>query len=436
MSKKLYSASNIILALIGLIFLFELIRDSNNAGDFNGYVEAGRAVLSGTNIYNDPYNTWPPLFSIFSVPLALGDNVSSYLLRLSWLIGSLAAFYFTIVISLKLVFNKTLTFGKEDNGIMIQDAIVLVPLLIMLRYIMENLANIQINMYMLFSTMLAIYCFTKKKYTWAGILLAFTISLKVYTIFFLFYFLFKREFKVVGWTVVFLLILNIVPIFIWGFDQSLAYYDQFINDVAQRSYIARHKNQSLFGMFLRIFTSETTGFSLSINLFDLTAHTTKLLTYGAVCLTAIIPAFLFRKKLSNTSNIKSIIEYSIVFTVIPILSPISWKAYFIFLWVPYFLLFAILFRTDTTLSSRTIKWLKIFFWTSVALIVFSSEIFVGFDFSDVLEVYSVITIGTIILIALQLYVFIHIDYFDFNSTKFMKRPQKQIDNENTNQISR
>lgn len=422
MTRRLYLSNSIILVLVGIICLFEVVRDSYRLGDFLGYVDAGRAVLNGGQLYDDPANTWPPFFSIFSVVLALGDNVSSYFIRFIWLLGSVVSLYYIISISVKIVFDRPLAIQKGSPGMLLQDPLIIVPLLIMLRYIMDNLANVQINIYMLLLSLLVIRFFTIKRFMWAGLILGLTISLKVYTIFLLLYFLFKREFKVVGWTLLFCLVFNLIPLVVFGFNQYVAYYDQWINEVAPLSFIPQHKNQSIFGMFLRLFTSDYNGFEMSVNVLELQAHTVKRLTYAVIGLAAIFPAYLFRKKLKDLTSIKSILEYSIVFTLIPLFSPISWKAYFIFLWLPYFVLFALLFKAKSNLPGNRLIWLKGLFCISILLIVFSSETFVGFYLSDVLEVLSCVTIATIILVFIQVYVAFHIERFDFKSIPFAKRP--------------
>ena len=150
MTKKHYSIATIVLILIGIILMFELVRDSMRNGDFIGYLNAGNAVLDGKNIYLDQYNTWPPFFSIFSVILAFFDNLSCVFIKFIWLLGSVLSMFFIINESIKLIFNKSISFKKNYGTILIQNPIILIPLLIVLRFVIDNLANLQINIYMLF----------------------------------------------------------------------------------------------------------------------------------------------------------------------------------------------------------------------------------------------------------------------------------------------
>jgi len=135
---------NIILGLIGAIFLFELIRDAKHPGDFIGYVHASHAVLSGIDIYADYLNTWPPFFSICSVPLALLDSQSAYAIRFIWLLGMLIALFFSIRMTVRLTHNKSLVFRSDEDPTTLQwnSAVVLIPLLLLLRFILDNLTNV------------------------------------------------------------------------------------------------------------------------------------------------------------------------------------------------------------------------------------------------------------------------------------------------------
>jgi len=84
MSKTKKIVINIVLVVVGLGLVFELIRDSMRDGDFVGYVNAGILAMEGKNLYSDVLNTWPPFFSVFSIFLAVGDALSSVMIRFLW----------------------------------------------------------------------------------------------------------------------------------------------------------------------------------------------------------------------------------------------------------------------------------------------------------------------------------------------------------------
>ncbi len=408
MKKLDHSILKTILILLLAFLIFEIIKDAFRTGDFIGYVNAGNLVLNGENIYSDYLNTWPPFFAVLSVGLAFGDQFNSFLIRFIWLFGTLIAMYYTMTFTVKMVLKDTLNY--KGKGILFHDPIILIPLLIIFPFILHNLGNIQINIYMLLCVTLCLFFFIRKQYFWLGCILALTISIKIYTIFFLFYFIYKREFIPVAWTFGFLILFNSIPLFVFGFDQAIEYYQYWLNEVVPRSYIANHKNQSIFGAFLRFFTNEDPTHDLYINVLNENPHHLKLFTYGLIATIAIIPAFLFRKRLKPRDSLHAFLEYAFIFNLIPLLSPLSWKAYFIFLWLPYFLTYNLLFKANTSINERIIKRLKLLFYSSLILNIGSAEIFVGQYVSDLLEAYSVLTFGTLILLIIQLVLYVKIDF--------------------------
>ncbi|NOQ75444.1 MAG: DUF2029 domain-containing protein [Crocinitomix sp.] len=402
---------NSVLLIFTLALIYEIVRDSLRPSDFDGYVRAGNAVLNQTDIYADHLNTWPPLFSVFSVILAWFDGVSVFMTRFLWNLGSLLAMLGSIQLTVSICTNETIQLMRKRTASLLRNPIVLVPLVIMLRYILDNMANVQINIYMLFCSLFTIYLFIHKKYAWAGLLLGLTISLKVYTVFFLFYFIFKREYRIVTWTFLALVGLNLISFGVYGYEGAIANYHHWLSIGTEQAYTAIHRNQSIFAMFFRYLTTEDPEQGLYVNFMSLDPLKVRSMVYGVIVMIGLLPVVLFRKKLKNPSSFQAIMEYSIVFTVVPILTPISWKAYFIFLWVPYFLMFLVLFKNKPTVKPGALVRMKVLFFGSILLTVFSTELVVGNYFSDVLEAYSVITIGTIMLLILQFMVLIKQDAF-------------------------
>ena len=410
--NKIHKIKLVILALLCLVLMYELFRDTfAKLGDFQGYVEAGNLVIEAQNIYTNPeINTWPPFFSIVSVPLALIDSLSRYLVRFIWLAGSLIAMFFIMSYTTKLSVGQGLAIfplktghGTMHNSISILHRIVLIPLLISLRFIMDNMSNIQINIFMLLLAMAAIYNFAHDRNILAAIILAFSISLKVYTIFLFLYFVIKREYKIVAYTLLFLLIFCSIPFFVFGIEQTLDYYRFWYTENVIPFASIGHKNQSFFSMMRSLLMHESPALeghldqAIYVNIIDLSLQQTKFVAYIIVAAAGLFVCYLFRLKLTSKTSLQSFIEYAFILSIIPLLSPIAWKAYFIFLFPAYFVNYLFLFAISNSFNNKLLLFQRMLFFVSIALTVFSSELFVGGYFSDVLEVYSCITIGSILL---------------------------------------
>ena len=76
------------IAVLVVLGLF-VVRSLGDSEDFGGYVQVGHLVLEGRHPYAEAppgINTWPPVFGLLCVPLALLDDVSTPLARLTWLL--------------------------------------------------------------------------------------------------------------------------------------------------------------------------------------------------------------------------------------------------------------------------------------------------------------------------------------------------------------
>ena len=422
MSKN-YKFALLLFSLVIIILLYALFRSTfTKTGDFIGYVMAGNFVLNGENIYRyTEINTWPPFFSIFSVPIAIIDNFSQYLVRFLWLLGSIIAMYAVINHTTKLTINKTTTISFKSsrtishNSISIVHWIVLIPLLIILRYIWANLGNIQINIYMLLLAMLCISSFSKGKDNLAALFLAFSISLKVYTIFIFLYFVIKREYKIVGYTLLFVAIFSVIPFLVFGIEQTVDYYIHWYEHNVKPFAFIGHKNQSYFSMVRRLFIHESPGLhgplnkAIYVNILDLDIKLVKRISYLLLAIPGVWVVYLFRDKLQKRKGLKVFIEYAFILTLLPILTPLSWKSNFIFLFPAYYLNYLILFHSENQFTILANKALKVLFFISIFLTILSSEIFIGNYLSDILEVYSCIAIGTILIAINLVWIYIGFD---------------------------
>jgi alpha-1,2-mannosyltransferase len=403
-----FKLKNISLGILLTALLFYIIRACTRQGDFIGYINAGHLTLNGQDIYSDYLNTWPPFFSVFCVPLSILNDINGIVLRAIWLLATVAAMFWLMRISVRRIYRQELLlpFQSRDTGKMLfTNTSVLIPFILIFRYLLDNIANIQINIFLLLSTILIIDWFIKEKYLWAGVLLAFSISLKVFPIFLFLYFVFKREFKVVGWTILFLLFFNTIPILVYGYDNAIGYYIHWWNDIASPFASVQHKNQSFFSMLRSLLTNESPGLDIYLNVINLPVEMLKKVSYGILVLGAVFPMYLFRNKLSDKIGSFALLEYTFVLTAIPILSPLAWKAYFIFLWPAFLVIYFHLYHDVGAIKSGTIKMLRGLFILGILLTVLTTDLFLGSYLADLAEVFSTITIGTLILMVIILIIY-------------------------------
>lgn len=388
-TKQQHWIYTVLSVLIVIALLFELFRDAAKSGDFIGYVNAGNALINGDFIYNDYLNTWPPFFSYFSIPLAWADNISSYGSRFLWLGISIYSLFYINNFLFRWLFNQNISLKNY-----FYTPIVIVINLIMMRFIMDNLANVQINILLLAGCLGTIQLEEKGKSTSAGLLLGFLISLKIYPVFILAYFFYNRSWRTVITTIISLFICNGIVFLHFGIQEGYQLFKHWIVEVAGNSHIVHHKNQGILGGLLRFLTEHTQEHTFSVNVLDLSVSVVKKINYALTILLGLVTITIFKLKKDNPFHLQEII----ILTAIPMLSPVAWKAYFIFQFPAYLLLTYLIFK-----SSNSNKLLKALFFLSILLNVISSELFTGPYLSDVFETFSAILIGNILLTLLLFY---------------------------------
>jgi hypothetical protein len=392
------------ISIILLLFvLFEIGRSGFfREGDFQGYIIAGDLLLNGANIYDSYLNTWPPLFSVFAVPLSLINPHAPILLRVLWLLLSVLAYHHCFSIISQLLFDKKtkLPFLKSPTeAIGFQNLVVFIPYLLLYKYLLDNLSNIQINIFMLWLVLFSLLKLKQGKTLWAAFLLALTISLKVYTIFILFFFIFKRSYKYAGLTLSFVLLLNLVSFWVYGIETASSYYKYWFTAIAQGFPDMHHKNQSFQAMIWRFLSAEHT-FDWKVNILNLSFAQAKRISYIIIAIASIYPAFVFRRTFNPVYQIADYLQIFISIALVAMFSPLSWKAYFIFLLPLVYLNFYLLFLCELTIKS--IKFAKTIFFLSMVLFIFTSDLFVGTKLSDVFEMFGAVTLGSVLQILIAL----------------------------------
>lgn len=396
MSRQL--VYKILFWIAALLLLEEALRYAARPGDFIGYVAAGEYALHGKNLYSHWLNTWPPLFSIFCIPIYWVDSLSPFLARALWQLATLWAFYHTAKRVLFLLFGKNLIVSPatKEEDINPWNPLFLLPFLLSYKYLLDNLANIQINVLMLVLCVEAVYQWHKKgRPVLAALFLALTLSLKIYTLFFFVWFILVRQWKLVLYTLGFCLLFTLPCFLVYGWEQSILYYKHWWTAIAQGFPMILHKNQSFFAAIWRLTVPIDAGLEIPTHLFHLSMDEAKKVVYLIVLLAGAWPAWLIWKNPKGEKNL--LFAMPLFLALIPLLSPLAWKAYFIFLSPAIFQL------SSFSLNGLMSEWEKGLFWASCALLILSSEIFIGNRLSDLAELYSLITLGAIGIVLLCIY---------------------------------
>jgi len=380
-----------ILLLIGLALLFELIRDVQRDGDFIGYINAGNAVINSTPIYADYLNTWPPFFSIFSVPLAILDGIIQQGIRLLWLLCMVLAWNVIIPLGNKLFLDNKTKPILSRQGIILPEWSVLIPFLFVFRFVIDDISNIQINTFLLLGCLYTIKWYREGKNVKAGFLLGGLIALKVYPIFLLAFYGYRKAYKLVGFGLLTVVLTYVFSLLVFGVDQGNGYYAHWLQHKAMGETIITHKNQSLLPLLTGLLSPVSRGLDIQFNILELSPATAKRVYYVLVLLVGGSVVLNYWKSSLRVDS-KSVTLFAFILAAIPILSPLAWKYYFVFLYPIHVVLY------QRIRSKYTGKGWRIIYFGAVALTIISTDGLIGNYTSDVLEVFGVITISTLLFL--------------------------------------
>jgi hypothetical protein len=369
------------------VLCLEIARDIFREGDFGGYISSGKLAWNGDYIYSDYRNTWPPLFSLFSIPLYLADNVTSIGLRLAWLVGILIVYFYIFKWTINKFTNKKLVpkLKGNESSYGLTSPVFLIPFLLCFRILLEEVSNIQINIFILAICIFILDRTEKKKYLIAGLLLALVISLKVYPLLILGFLIFKKEFKTASYTLLGLGIGVLIVGAYFGMSEGLSLFTDWNNTQVINGLKCEFMNQSLWGFMCGLLTDNIRMEGLQYNILHLNTSQMKLVVIGIISAAAALVSYLFYHRRHKTQAFA--IQYIIMLSLVPILSPLAWKYYFVFI-APLCITMYIKLRGSTQM-----KWLV---WP-LLFITLTSELFLGNHLSDVTEALGIITLSSLFL---------------------------------------
>ena len=371
-----------------VIILGEILRDIFREGDFGGYISAGKLACNNLSIYSDFRNTWPPFFSIVCIPLYWLNELSFVGLRFIWLIAIVWSnlLIFKWIISYFTPYQLVLNLKQEKNfEVNLFNPLFILPFVCSLRIFLEELSNLQINVFILALSLVTLNLIIQKRDFLAGLTLALIISIKVYPIILVGFLIFKKRFKTVVYTIIGLGLTTLIVFLFFGLNTGIELFKEWNNTQVIHGLKCEHMNQSIWGWMCGLTTNHIRMEDLSYNIFQLTDIEYKITT---LCLITIL-GFYVAYRFYTTRKIHQSFakQFIITLSLIPILSPVAWKYYYVFV-TPLIILLIYSYRR---------KLLNPWFYIPIIFISLTSELFVGHHLSDITETLGIITFCSITL---------------------------------------
>ncbi|MGE5279286.1 MAG: glycosyltransferase family 87 protein, partial [Deltaproteobacteria bacterium] len=318
------------IAAVTLAFFFS-ISPGHTRGDFDVYYDAGRHYLAGAPLYV-PHGgleefKYLPLFALVFSPLSLLEKVPALY---CWGLFNILLLYgmFFLLCGMKPV---SLRDGKS---------LLFLACLFALtgRYIIADLRIGQANILLCFLMFLTMDLEIRGRSFAAAVVLAFSLTIKLFPLLFLFYFIITRRFKAAGATLAMAAVFLLLPAVHSGFGRNLDYLREWflLLRSSPPAIFSSVKNFSLFSFFSRLFLFGH----------DPATHPVSPAVYAAWALSclAFLGVFFGGTVLRRHDGPEvKYADYACLFVCALLFNPLAYLNAFVLLIVPYFFLLHFIF---------------------------------------------------------------------------------------------
>jgi Glycosyltransferase family 87 len=389
--------------LIGLASLYFLKVYSTNAGDFRSYYHAGTYMKNGLSPYYFyiPEEGWksmfsyPPFFALLMLPFSL---LPIGVAALIWNVLSLAALFRVYAL-----IDGFLDLRKHLNTIQYR-YFVFFTILFTIRFILYNFDLTQSTLIVMWGTMESLRLIKNDKFVIGSLLLSAVISVKLLPLVILPYLIYRAYLKEFGLTILFILLLNCLPIFVYGktgFLQILNEWFRIVNpsniEFTLNQNAGDESTHGLSAFVPAFFSDSTIRYGLRRHFLSLnSSQIIGLLLVFRLFFIALTLYFLRLKPFKKTvSNTQFVWEVSYLLMVIPLLFPQQMKYAFALL-LPAFSY--LIFYMMTMEKNTKFRFLILLMSLVFMLTTITTDGIIGKQFYEYAQYYKLITWGDFLLI--------------------------------------
>jgi len=352
----------VIFILIALFILLSFrVYKKSDSNDFLSTYNAAKRVSSNSELYIQEEGMhglmWSPFYAVAASPLSIFNLKQASII---FFIASYLALIFSCLLLAKVFIFKDLKWT-------------FLPLLLSLRFAVDNFGYGQINSFMILCVALGIYFGSyNKNFFFSSFFIMLAASIKVFPLVFLVLFLpelFKNKILIKKYFFGIIaagLLIFALPALVLGLKNSISEFNNWqlmMSTAFSRMPLNHHGNQSLTGLIIRSFGDNYSAIGIYTSLF--------------ICLLLC----LFSLKQSLLKRICIITIASIIF------SPIVWKHTLLFLLIPSFYIVWLIKNNGIKSLLNYPKYILLIF---LFLSVFSSSSFVGANLNLVLMNYGIL----------------------------------------------
>lgn len=355
--------------------------------DFRVYYATAQRFAEKSDIYSRPQESitpfkYSPMFALLVSPLSLVPEKPASLIFFSI---SFVSLIIICRLSKKLIIKRDLTF-KESV------LFYFMPILFTSRFILSVLDSGQVNIMILALVVAGLYFEKKKKNIISAALIALSFMFKYTSVILLPYFIFRKKIKLTLWIILFSAFYCLVPALHVGMDRQVSFLKNWLPSISETSLDKGSwydtKNQSLYSLVLRTLTKDSPYKPLANLDFN-----------QAITLTAILGLIIYLFIIIPKGKDAENFDYALLLICMALFNPNAWLVNFVFLLFGYMVVLYYLIQNGF-LRNKTIA---IVTFLSFVISSWGCESMVGDNLQNYLEMLSTVTIATLIIVGLLLW---------------------------------
>lgn len=388
----IYRQENLILkyAKIGLgivlvIVILGYLRNSVlHFNDFKVTYRAAERALKQENLYNKADGhyifKYSPIFAVAVSPLG---KIPYSFASIIWLFSMCLCLYYIVRM------GKFMVMGDKSPP----QYFYFLTIVLTSKFLAREFWLGQTDFLQLLLLFLFINFYYRKKEIWGGLFLALSAMIKLTPLIFLPYFLYRKRFLLIIYTLAFVSLFLFLPALIYGWQRNISLLKDWYSFMSYSSppLLAVDLNQSIFGLFLRLFTPSI----YQVNILTLNSNLVMTIIYVVIIISCLFLLFLSRYGKNIQKQLihhRETFEFSLLLIFMNLFSPLGWVQNFSSSLLAYMVLvyysFTIEFKDKTT---------NILLLLSFILTTFINFETVGRRINDLSLYYSFITWGIIIV---------------------------------------
>ena len=310
--KEILSFRNSNKAKIVMLILFSFLFFSliypyfvkKDMSDFDVCYQGGERIINGETLYRVSdghlqYKYSPASAVFFSLFTLFPYGVAKYI----WYLLELIFLFLSLFISYDILPSK-----QKKKGI-----VLIFSFLVLVKFFGREIELGQVNIFIFFLLIMMVKALLNKNDIKGGLFLGFSLIFKPYGLVFLPYFILKKRFKPIASGFGTVIIGLILPMIFYGLRGNIVVLKEWQKTLSQSTpgLIDQYDNASIFAFFLKIVPDESRELAFIF-----------IICSGLLIAFSFLWMMILGKK--ENMNKPEVLEYSFLFVLIPLFSPLAW----------------------------------------------------------------------------------------------------------------